>query len=736
MHPSRAISSTAGRQAHETDHYQNLGVKRSASRREIKDKFYELSKTYHPDAPSSSTNDSPEERLARFQSISASYATLSDDSLRRQYDASLSPAGHGRRARYTSGAAHHPMYRRSDTAPWSDGENDARRDRANYAWQHPSARRRNSTTEQAASQRSDPFGFRRSASAAAGNHFDAFAGREAWARERRGTDFGASSSSPDGRMFGSGTGAFGAKAEEESRLINDSSTKRTGQVVLMFVASLFDVSTAASAFSPTVPVVDIDLSNDLLNFFHSLNPAIEAAGHAPTGTNTPAFGEVLPEADPTDWSAPGSITATPVADASYTAITVPGSETDPLAPDEADQAISASIRKALDTSFYSTLPAPVRESVSSHLRNVTKSSELSKATTMALCMIYRAGMISDAQSKDRLLKMSQTWFDKASAEFWKGSVPFEAQILAAFDMWLFQVGRHGAAAGWAISFVLDAILLGCVNDDHVIDLGETCTPTKFMVACACLGEAFRLMLLGDRKPIYKFVNANTTAASKPDYLTLSDALQVTWGMPLQIALSILKIGELSHEQSVITSAEFATRAKAIEEEIQSFPGVVAHAYQSRQGAQMFAEGATHEMWRHAALIFLYQRLHGYGPLALPIKRALQRIITLGSTVHPAATDVRAGNAWYQMASNLTGSEIDPGGIDNERGVQWWLAATVAIDPNDREVCRKHLLRTKPQKLAESNVEAIELVWLQVDDKGWCVDWRQVLTQHARFVAFV
>ncbi|KAM0791174.1 hypothetical protein ACM66B_005658 [Microbotryomycetes sp. NB124-2] len=238
LHHSRTISSTSLRRAQETDHYQNLGVKRSASRREIKDKFYQLSKTYHPDAPSASNTGSPEERLARFQSISASYATLSDDSLRRQYDATLSPAGHGRRARYTSGAAHHPMYNRPDSAAWSDGENDARRERANYAWQHPSSRRRTGpTAAEAASQRGDPFGFRRSAAASAGSHFDSFAGREAWARERRGADFGASTSAADGRMFGSGTSAFGAKAEEESRLINDSSTKRTGQVVLMFVGA-------------------------------------------------------------------------------------------------------------------------------------------------------------------------------------------------------------------------------------------------------------------------------------------------------------------------------------------------------------------------------------------------------------------------------------------------------------------------------------------------------------------
>ena len=147
---------------------------------------------------------------------------MSDDLARRQYDASLSPAGHGRRARYTSGAAHHPSAARPDPgAPWSDGENEVRRERANYAWMHPSSRKRTSAQQQAQT-RTDPFSSR--SQATTGAHFDAFAGREAWARGRRGEWTG------EGKTFGSGTSAFGAKAEEESRLINDSSTKRTSQV--------------------------------------------------------------------------------------------------------------------------------------------------------------------------------------------------------------------------------------------------------------------------------------------------------------------------------------------------------------------------------------------------------------------------------------------------------------------------------------------------------------------------
>lgn len=193
----------------------------------------QLSKQYHPDAPSTSSSSvSPEDRLAHFQSISASYATLSDDSLRRSYDANLGASAHGRRPRYArghSGFSSSGVGGAADSRPWSDGENERRRERANYAWAHPSSSTRRSAGADARN-RSDPFAGTSNGgrgAAGVGGHseslFRAFAAREAFARDRAAGGMGAGASA-------SATSAFGDKAEEESRLINDSSTKRTGQV--------------------------------------------------------------------------------------------------------------------------------------------------------------------------------------------------------------------------------------------------------------------------------------------------------------------------------------------------------------------------------------------------------------------------------------------------------------------------------------------------------------------------
>ncbi|CAJ0599381.1 unnamed protein product [Cylicocyclus nassatus] len=64
------------------DHYAVLGVKPSASLKEIKAAFYKLSKEYHPDR----NRDNQEEAAAKFHQVSEAYEVLGSDERRRAYD--------------------------------------------------------------------------------------------------------------------------------------------------------------------------------------------------------------------------------------------------------------------------------------------------------------------------------------------------------------------------------------------------------------------------------------------------------------------------------------------------------------------------------------------------------------------------------------------------------------------------------------------------------------------------
>ncbi|GAA5975801.1 hypothetical protein JCM11641_005878 [Rhodosporidiobolus odoratus] len=227
------------------DHYQVLGLQRDATRKQIKDKFYELSRKHHPDAPSSSS-ETPEQRTARFQQLSQSYSVLSDPQQRKSYDLSRTGSSippHRRRPGYTAASGGMGYAGGGEGAGYTD--NDERRERANYAWQHP--KRGTSAGEQAAGAagaRTDPFASRRGRTSGAqtADHFSAYAER---ARIRHTQAVAAASRAGQGAAgedshYRAGTSVFGAaKAAEESRLINDSSTLRSGQVVFVFAAVFF-----------------------------------------------------------------------------------------------------------------------------------------------------------------------------------------------------------------------------------------------------------------------------------------------------------------------------------------------------------------------------------------------------------------------------------------------------------------------------------------------------------------
>jgi len=65
------------------DYYQTLGVSRFASQKEIKTKFYELSKQYHPDI-----NPSPE-AASKFRQLAEAYNVLSNLTSKKKYDDKL-----------------------------------------------------------------------------------------------------------------------------------------------------------------------------------------------------------------------------------------------------------------------------------------------------------------------------------------------------------------------------------------------------------------------------------------------------------------------------------------------------------------------------------------------------------------------------------------------------------------------------------------------------------------------
>ena len=76
-----ATFSTSNQFDKDIDYYKALGVTSSATQKDIKKKFHELAKKYHPDAANSRPSDEE-----RFKKISEAYDILSNEAQKRLYD--------------------------------------------------------------------------------------------------------------------------------------------------------------------------------------------------------------------------------------------------------------------------------------------------------------------------------------------------------------------------------------------------------------------------------------------------------------------------------------------------------------------------------------------------------------------------------------------------------------------------------------------------------------------------
>ena len=89
----------------DVDYYGQLGLKNNASQAEIKTNFYDLAKKHHPDALQGKPSASQEDQ---FKKITAAYDILSDDNLKKDYDAARYPHQQqkNQQKQQTSGANH------------------------------------------------------------------------------------------------------------------------------------------------------------------------------------------------------------------------------------------------------------------------------------------------------------------------------------------------------------------------------------------------------------------------------------------------------------------------------------------------------------------------------------------------------------------------------------------------------------------------------------------------------
>ncbi|GAA6064092.1 hypothetical protein JCM10212_003450 [Sporobolomyces blumeae] len=266
------------------------------------------------------------------------------------------------------------------------------------------------------------------------------------------------------------------------------------------------------------------------------------------------------------------------------------------------------------------------------------------------------------------------------------------------------------------------------------------------------------------------------------------SIETHLGLPVGLLLCIAATANLSAEMEALPDEVVKFKGDAIEKAIREWrapamplasdpatSGVSGSGGpgQGMDSAAWIEKLATAEMWRYACILFLYQAVFRHGSLSIVVRSALSQILQLGARMlhnHPIQTSSLAAASFpptgsvdsTPAASNpllastassqprSTGAAppapapppaSDPSTDDyvsacSTRAVPWFLAATVATLPGDRDLCRKGLSVCGKQKGYRDNLDAVERIWDVVDQNGWCVDWRALLQSEKRFVGFL
>lgn len=224
-----------------------------------------------------------------------------------------------------------------------------------------------------------------------------------------------------------------------------------------------------------------------------------------------------------------------------------------------------------------------------------------------------------------------------------------------------------------------------------------------------------------RRTLFAFASLPGDPATPSDVSTPNTgdeadrAVEIHLGLPVGLLLCLAAISNLSAEMGSFPEEVVALKAQAIEKTIRDWRPLAPDAAALADSAAYIDELSTAEMWRHVsscfvrsepppapltsarspqtALLYLYQAVHQHGCLSVVVRACLQQILQIGARVMNAPSPLHSADQFIAACAT--------------RSVPWFLAGTVAIMPNDREMCRKGLTGCGPQKGYKDNLEAIE-----------------------------
>lgn len=322
------------------------------------------------------------------------------------------------------------------------------------------------------------------------------------------------------------------------------------------------------------------------------------------------------------------------------------------------------------------------------------------------------------------------------------SSSLQHKLLALYDLFVHQVESHGASAGYAVLLLSDLFIIEERGPRPVIDLSpdrmKSMDATEWMLVFYAVTDLCRALasVEGPRRALFDFASSSSSSSSSPSSTVPPQpsasppAAPYTslFGIPLALLPHMLRIGNLASEESTLPRNEYLRQAHALERAFSEWVPADADAEDKDPNWNSNASDrlATQVMVVNACLIYLYQLVFHYGPLQKKVRSALRKIMDAGSgggnfaclstpsTTSDSDSDTRATSIPTPTPTPTPAAthaeieiEIDLGpGVHKivvphttiyERAPAWFLAATVAVDEQDRQVCQARMREVKPPR---------------------------------------
>ncbi|GAA6022658.1 hypothetical protein JCM10207_008570 [Rhodosporidiobolus poonsookiae] len=372
----------------------------------------------------------------------------------------------------------------------------------------------------------------------------------------------------------------------------------------------------------------------------------------------------------------------------------------------------------VDAFFYS-IPSAQRNLFLAHLHGITGTTDLGQSGVAAWCCAHFAHhLLPNNPDRRAWEEKADKFYDHGVALLTRSGAAYSLNILLSsiIDLRLAKLDSRGAAAASHLLDLAD-FFLKASKLAHQINLRLLGGIDSVALRLFIYIDVFRAIATPGRLPLFELVDVIPSAIPIPADGVTSEHLSLHYGLSVDILICFSTIvttmcrrAEMGPEEIKRVGAEMDAKIRACKTRLP----------EAAQSSLLLSNIASQEMWRQAALIYLYTGLLRHTPLSRVLRTAFDEMLVVSDSLH----------------HDGVGSGTAPTYSNASLAFPWFLAATVAITEEEKERCLEGIESCGTGCLHRDNKAFILRFWEAVEHDGHAPDWTEFAQREGLSIAFM